>query len=65
MPAPTNIARYAYLAVFILSVVVSRVTHSQSDSVADTVSYDDGPHVFWTDESHAVVISYIGGEFFR
>ena len=56
------------LTVFLVLFLIHNLAYpiqsqTTSDSIAEVISYDDGPHVYWQDDSTAVVIDFVDGEF--
>ena len=50
---------------FVPEFVISDTTQNVPQSSAEAISSDDGPHVQWRDDSTAVILYFIDGEFIR
>lgn len=50
---------------FVPEFVISDTTQNVPQSSAEAISSDDGPHVHWRDDSTAVILYFIDGEFIR
>lgn len=50
-----------------LGSVFAQTSHAQdsTDSAVEVISYDDGPHVYWQDDTTAIALYFVDGEFIR
>lgn len=62
--SPLQSCLLVFLVLFLIHHLAYPIqSQSTSDSIAEVISYDDGPHVYWQDDSTAVVIDFVDGEF--
>ncbi len=70
MTSMNRLVLHACLLVLLVQLLVREIAYSDPSqnvlhSTTEEISYDDGPHVYWRDDSTAVVLYFIDGEFIR
>jgi hypothetical protein len=58
-------AIFAFALALVSVCGVTAQAPNASDSTAEVISYDDGPHVYWQDDTTAIVLYFADGKFIR
>lgn len=64
--SPLQSCLLVFLVLFLIHHLAYPIqSQSTSDSIAEVISYDDGPHLFWQNDSTAIVLYFLDGEIIR